>query len=78
MLKHELGAVVDVVKVPVGFHAHNNLTLATANSLTAIEMGATFIDCTLRGLGAGAGNTQTEALVGVLNKAGYRTRCRFL
>jgi 4-hydroxy-2-oxovalerate aldolase len=76
-VKSRVGAVVDAVKVPVGFHAHNNLTLATANSLTAIEMGATFIDCTLRGLGAGAGNTQTEALVGVLNKAGYRTGVDF-
>lgn len=70
-------AVVEAVKVPVGFHAHNNLTLATANSLAAIEAGATFLDCTLRGLGAGAGNTQTEALVGVLQKMGYETGVDF-
>ena len=76
-VKARVGAVVDAVKIPVGFHAHNNLTLATANSLAAIETGATFIDCTLRGLGAGAGNTQTEALVAVLNKAGYQTEVDF-
>lgn len=70
-------AVVDAVKVPVGFHAHNNLTLATANSLAAIEAGATFLDCSIRGLGAGAGNTQTEALVGVLQKVGYETGVDF-
>ncbi|MBC7324061.1 MAG: 4-hydroxy-2-oxovalerate aldolase, partial [Moorella sp. (in: Bacteria)] len=72
-VKARVGAVVEALKVPVGFHAHNNLTLATANSLAALEVGATFLDCTLRGLGAGAGNTQTEALVVVLQKKGYTT-----
>lgn len=76
-VKARVGAVVDAVKVPVGFHAHNNLTMATANSLAALEVGATYLDCTLRGLGAGAGNTQTEALVGVLQKKGYRTGVDF-
>ncbi|SHF28064.1 4-hydroxy 2-oxovalerate aldolase [Desulforamulus putei DSM 12395] len=72
-VKARIGAVVNTVSVPVGFHAHNNLTLATANSLAAIEAGASYIDGTCRGLGAGAGNCQIEALVGVLNKKGYQT-----
>ncbi|MGI9862764.1 4-hydroxy-2-oxovalerate aldolase [Moorella naiadis] len=76
-VKARVGAVVEAVKVPVGFHAHNNLTLATANALAAVEAGATFLDCTCRGLGAGAGNAQTEALVGVLDKAGYQTGIDF-
>lgn len=72
-VKARVGPVVEAVKVPVGFHAHSNLTLATANALAALEVGATFLDCCCRGLGAGAGNTQTEALVAVLDKMGYQT-----
>ncbi len=68
-----VSAAVKALSVPVGYHAHNNMTLATANSLAAIEAGATYIDGTCRGLGAGAGNTQLEALVGVLDKKGYYT-----
>jgi 4-hydroxy 2-oxovalerate aldolase len=76
-VKARIGAVVEKVRVPVGFHAHNNLTLATANCLAALEAGATFLDGACRGLGAGAGNAQTEALVGVLQKAGYETGVDF-
>ena len=72
-----ISAVVDALNVPVGFHAHNNLTLATANSLAAIEAGATFIDGACRGLGAGAGNTQIEVLAGLLQKLGYETGVDF-
>lgn len=57
------------LKVPIGFHSHNNLGVAIANSLAAIEAGATFIDGSLSGLGAGAGNTSTETLVAVLNRS---------
>jgi len=70
-------AAVAAVKIPVGFHAHNNLTLAMANSIAAAEVGATFLDGTCRGLGAGAGNTQTEVLAGVLDKLGFRTSVDF-
>ncbi|MDR3225991.1 MAG: 4-hydroxy-2-oxovalerate aldolase [Clostridiales Family XIII bacterium] len=63
-------AVKDALKIPVGFHAHNNLSLAVANSLAAIDAGATYVDATLRGLGAGAGNTQLEVLAGVLDRKG--------
>ncbi|MDR1000913.1 MAG: 4-hydroxy-2-oxovalerate aldolase [Clostridiales bacterium] len=65
------------VKAPVGFHAHNNLSLAMANSLAAIEAGAEYLDATLRGLGAGAGNTQLEALAGVLKRKDIETGADF-
>lgn len=66
-------AVRNAVTLPIGFHAHNNLGLAIGNSLAAIEAGATIIDGTVRGLGAGAGNAQLEVLVAVLKKLGYET-----
>ncbi|MDR2736355.1 MAG: 4-hydroxy-2-oxovalerate aldolase [Gracilibacteraceae bacterium] len=70
-------AVREAVKIPVGFHAHNNLALAMANSLAALEAGAAYLDGTLRGLGAGAGNTQLEVLVGVLERRDIETGVDF-
>ena len=46
--------------LPLGFHGHNNLELAFINSLTALEVGAEFIDCTVLGMGRGSGNLRTE------------------
>lgn len=66
-------AVSRAVKIPVGFHAHNNMGMAVANSLSAVEAGATYIDGTLRGLGAGSGNTQLEVIAGVLKRSGVDT-----
>jgi len=57
----------------VGFHGHNNLGLAIGNTLAAIEEGADYVDGSTCGLGAGAGNAQTEVLAAVLEKAGYET-----
>ncbi len=57
----------------VGFHAHNNLSLAVSNTLAAIEEGATQVDGSTCGLGAGAGNTMTEVLVAVCEKLGIET-----
>ena len=70
-------AVKEAVSIPVGFHAHNNLSLAVANSLAAIDAGATYVDATLRGLGAGSGNAQLEVLAGVLERKGIPTGLDF-
>ena len=59
--------------IEVGFHAHNNLGLSVANTLVAIEEGATRVDGSTCGLGAGSGNTPTEVLVAVLRKKGIET-----
>jgi len=57
----------------VGIHAHNNLSLAVANSLGALEEGVDQVDGCSRGLGAGAGNCATEILVAVSERLGYAT-----
>lgn len=70
-------AVKQAVKVPVGFHAHNNLGLAAANTLAAVQAGAAYADGTLCGLGAGAGNAQIEGIAGILRRCGYETGLDF-
>ena len=64
-------ALKEALKIEVGFHAHNNLGLGVGNTLAAVEAGADQVDGTLRGLGAGAGNTATELLVATLDRLGY-------
>jgi 4-hydroxy 2-oxovalerate aldolase len=66
-------ALVNGLDIPVGFHGHNNLGMAIANSVAAIEAGASLLDASIRGFGAGAGNTQLEVLVAVLHRLGYTT-----
>jgi len=72
-VKQRVGALRNALRIGVGFHGHNNLSLAVANSLAAIEEGARWIDACTCGLGAGSGNTPTEVLAAVLDKMGYET-----
>lgn len=69
-VSEKISSLKKVLKVPIGHHAHNNLGLAVSNSIAAVEAGATYIDGSLSGLGAGAGNTSTEMLIAVFNKLG--------
>lgn len=73
MVKEVVGHLSANLNIPVGFHAHNNLSMAVANSMTSIESGATIIDGTVRGFGAGAGNCQLEALMALMQKTGMET-----
>lgn len=72
-VKERISSLHETLSVPVGFHAHNNLGMAIANSLTAIDAGASILDGCSRGFGAGAGNAQIEVLVAVLQKLEYET-----
>jgi len=79
MTTHDARARVAALKAglrpgtQVGIHAHNNLSLAVANSIGALEEGVDQVDGCSRGLGAGAGNCATEVLVAVADKLGYVT-----
>jgi 4-hydroxy 2-oxovalerate aldolase len=57
----------------VGFHGHDNLGIAVANSVLAVRAGATQIDGSTRGFGAGAGNTRNEVFAAVCDRLGIRT-----
>jgi 4-hydroxy-2-oxovalerate aldolase len=64
-------AVQGVCTLPIGFHGHDNLGLAIANSLHAAELGAAIVDGSLQGFGRSAGNAATEMLVVALQKMGH-------
>ncbi|GGO83367.1 4-hydroxy-2-oxovalerate aldolase [Marinobacterium nitratireducens] len=68
LLRSELPANVEI-----GFHGHHNMGMAVANSLAAIDAGASRIDGSVAGLGAGAGNTPLEVLCAVLERMGAHT-----
>ncbi|UOF92631.1 4-hydroxy-2-oxovalerate aldolase [Fodinisporobacter ferrooxydans] len=72
-VRARVSALREAVSIPVGFHAHNNLGVAVGNTLAALSEGAGYVDGSLRGMGAGAGNAQTEVMVAALHKAGFQT-----
>jgi 4-hydroxy 2-oxovalerate aldolase len=73
LVKKTISTLYNKLDIKVGFHAHNNMGLAVANSYIAYNEGASIIDGTIRGFGAGAGNCQLEALVALMNKNNIQT-----
>ena len=63
-------------KVILSVHCHNDLGLATANTLSAIRNGAEKVECTINGLGERAGNTSLEEVVMALKVRENRYQCR--
>ena len=72
-ITEKISFLVERLNIKVGFHAHNNLGMAIANSIEAVNAGATIIDGSIKGFGAGAGNAQLEVLVAVFQKLGIQT-----
>jgi len=73
ILSYIHAARAEVSDIPLGFHGHNNLGLAVANTLVCIEEGVELVDTSLQGFGRSAGNTPTEQLLSVLTRSGYKT-----
>ena len=76
-VREKVELLTSKLSVPIGFHPHNNLGLAVANAVVAVQSGATIIDGTVRELGAGAGNVPLEVIVAVLEKMCYKTGLDF-
>lgn len=58
----------------LGIHAHDNMSRAVTNSVTAVEEGVTWVDGTITGMGRGPGNAKTELLVLEFEQEGSRNR----
>jgi 2-isopropylmalate synthase len=62
-----MNRVPNVDKAIIAVHCHNDLGLATANSITAVKHGARQVECTVNGIGERAGNAALEEVVMIMN-----------
>ena len=64
MIPNQINELVNIFKnntnLPIGIHAHNNMGLALANTIEAVNAGVNWVDMTMTGMGRGPGNTLTE------------------
>jgi 4-hydroxy 2-oxovalerate aldolase len=67
-VKEIIALVKSKTNVKLGFHGHNNLEMALINTITALNEGCGIADCTITGMGRGAGNLKTELFLTYLNK----------
>lgn len=65
-----ISTVKSKINIPLGFHGHNNLEMALANTITAMNEGCRIVDATITGMGRGAGNLKTELLLTYLEREG--------
>ncbi|MCW9716734.1 2-isopropylmalate synthase [Avibacterium sp. 21-594] len=63
IIANVMNRVPNIDKAVISVHCHNDLGMATANSLTAVQNGARQIECTVNGIGERAGNTALEEVV---------------
>ncbi len=70
-------SLVKAVKIPVGFHCHNNLGLSAANAVAAWKAGAAMLDCGLLGMARSAGNLATEVGVALMQRYGQAEEVDF-
>ena len=67
-IKYLKDNVKDIHKATLSCHCHNDLGLATANSIAGVQNGARQIECTINGIGERAGNTSLEEVVMILRQ----------
>ena len=60
---HKLGFLKNQINCEVGIHAHNNIGQALLNTMNSIEVGCSWLDATILGMGRGPGNTDIEELL---------------
>jgi len=66
LIRYVMQNVKNISQAVISVHCHNDLGLAVANSLAAIENGARQVECTLNGIGERAGNASLEEIVMIL------------
>lgn len=76
ILPHEIASIfepfLDLSSLKIGFHPHNSLQMAFANTLEAIKIGIDIVDSSIFGMGRGSGNLPTEILVAYMQKSGMK------
>jgi 4-hydroxy 2-oxovalerate aldolase len=77
-VRERVRALRDAIQIGVGFHGHNNLSMAVANSIIAIEEGARWLDACTCGLGAGSGKHSHRGSRGCARQAWLQHRNRSL